>query len=451
MLEAQLRRQKSPMALSLWAVNELNSIVEYSQSVVFRMDRAGRLKTIAVSNLASIDRDTPFIRWIEEQVRKALKAEKNNQTEDVSGAIQVPLSSQIIAAGQTRGDRKAENGGEQGGVYPFQHAVFLPFYNRNGEVFGGLLMARGHLWQQSEEVVLVRLAETISHAFQALLPQKRLALWALPKWLMAGLLLLLIAVMFIPVPMTTLAPAEIIADKPVVVSAPIEGVVRRVFKDANVVVKQGEVLFEFDNTELKAAADIARRKELVARARQATAKQAAFNDVEVYRQLAIVEAEVALAAAEKNFAEEKLARTIVRAGRSGLLIYTDRKDWVGKPVRTGERVMEIADISQVALRVDLPVADAISLMQGADVRVFLDADPLKAITAKLRHASYHAVEQPGIGLVYRVVADLDARQEKDIVPRIGLRGTAQIFGEKVFLGFYLFRKPISTLRQYFGF
>jgi len=114
------------------------------------------------------------------------------------------------------------------------------------------------------------------------------------------------------------------------------------------------------------------------------------------------------------------------------------------------RVMVIADVKQVALRIDLPVGDAISLSKGARIRVFLDADPLKALSAKLRHASYHAVEQPGSGLVYQVVGDLDTKQKTQIIPRIGLRGTAQIFGNRVLLGFYLFRKPISTMRQYFG-
>ncbi len=257
--------------------------------------------------------------------------------------------------------------------------------------------------------------------------------------------------MFIPVPMTTLAPAEIIADEPVIVVAPIDGVVARIFPDANVAVKRGDLLFEFDNTELKAGADIARRTELVSQARLATARQAAFSDPQVYRQLAIAKAEVELARAEKIFAENKLARTIVRAQKSGQLIYTDRKNWIGKPVRTGERVMEIADVKRVVLRIDLPVAEAINLRNGADVRLFLDANPLKALSAKLRHASYFAVEQPGVGLVYRVVADLEVGRERKIVPRIGLRGTAQIFGEQVFLGFYLFRKPISSVRQYFGF
>jgi len=437
LLEAELRRQKTPEALSLWAVNELRGVVDYSQGILLRNNRSGKARVMAVSNLAGVDRNAPYIRRVEEQVNAIIKTTATGGRDAVRDVINMPLAN---------GGSKGNGSGE---VFPFQQSIFLPFTDRCGAIFGGLLLARSKPWQEAEQVIAVRLAETISHGFQALLPQKRLRLWSLSKWLVAGAMLLAVLAMFIPVPMTTLAPAEIIADEPVVVAAPIDGVVARIFQDANVEVKKGELLFEFDNTELKAAADIARRKELVSAARLATAKPAAFTDPQVYRQLAIARAELELAQAEKNFAERKLARTQVRAKRAGQLIYTDRKDWTGKPVRTGERVMEIADVRHVVLRIDLPVADAINLTKGADVRLFLDANPLKALSAKLRHAGYHAVEQPGVGLVYRVIADLE-RQQNKIVPRIGLRGTAQIFGEKVFLGFYLFRKPISTIRQYFG-
>ncbi len=437
LLEAELRRQKTEVALSLWAVNELRSVIDYSQCFLLRLNRAGKARVTAVSSLANVDRNAPFVRWIEGQVTKVFRSQ-----EKLSEADRLP----VIAISLT-GERKSGDGE----IYPFQQTVFLPFYDRSGKMFGGLLLARKKTWQEAEQLVALRVAETISHAFQALMPQKRLRVWSVSRRVMAGIAALLFLVMFLPVPMTTLAPAEIVADKPAIVAAPIDGVVVRIFPDANVEVKRGDVLFEFDNTELKAAADIARRTELVSQARLATAKQAAFTDPQVYRQLAIAKAEVDLAGAERTFAENKLARTIVRAQKSGQLIYTDRKDWIGKPVRTGERVMEIANVKRVELRIDLPVADAISLATGADIRLFLDADPLNAMSAKLRHASFFAVEQPGVGLVYRVMADFAFDGPGKIVPRIGLRGTAQIFGEKVFLGFYLFRKPISSIRQYFGF
>ena len=37
-----------------------------------------------------------------------------------------------------------------------------------------------------------------------------------------------------------------------------------------------------------------------------------------------------------------------------------------------------------------------------------------------------------------------------VVPRIGLRGTARITGEKAALGYYLFRRPIAAVREWTG-
>lgn len=434
--EAGVRRQKTELALSLWAVNESRNVLEYSQAIVLRLSRSGKAKVTAFSDLSTIDSNAPFVRWIEEHVTLAIKKHRVIDPENQEKLIELPLTNRMADA--------ATNGS----AHSLQKSLFLPFYDRGDVVFGGLLITRRQSWLEHERIVSVRVADAVSHGFHALIPQKKLRLWSTPKWLIMCLVTLLVLALFIPVPMTTLAPAEIIADEPTVVAAPLDGVVARIYKDANVVVNKGELLMEFDNTQLKAAFDIASRKELISEARLATAQQAAFNDVQVHRQLAIAAAEVELAKAEKNYAAQKLARAVVRAEQSGQLIYSNRQEWIGKPVKTGERVMEIADIQRVVLQIYLPVADAISLTDGADVKLFLDADPLNSLSGKLRHASFYADEQPGVGLVYRVIADLN--DGEDDVPRIGLRGTAQIFGKKVFLGFFLFRKPLATIRQYLG-
>ena len=156
-------------------------------------------------------------------------------------------------------------------------------------------------------------------------------------------------------------------------------------------------------------------------------------------------------AAQKRWgddADDLLARVEVRAEQGGLLIYANRNDLTGRPVSTGERVMEIADPATAVYRIDLPLDDAIAIDPGAKVRLFLEADPLDARGAAVREAGYRAVEVPGGGLAYRIIA---APEGKVLPLRIGLRGTARIAGQPVSLGFFLFRRPISKLRQYLGY
>ena len=114
----------------------------------------------------------------------------------------------------------------------------------------------------------------------------------------------------------------------------------------------------------------------------------------------------------------------------------------------GARHMAIADPAALELTVWVPVNDAISLKPGAEVLLFLDTDPLNPVKAELVRAAYEAELTPTKVLAYRVKAKL---VDKASIPRIGLQGTAKVYGEKVSLFFYIMRRPIAALRRTIGF
>ena len=64
---------------------------------------------------------------------------------------------------------------------------------------------------------------------------------------------------------------------------------------------------------------------------------------------------------------------------------------------------------------------------------------MNVIKAKVTKFSYEPEIVTQNLLAYRVTAELI---DNDVPPRIGLRGTAKIFGEEVKLFFFLFRKPL---------
>jgi hypothetical protein len=142
-----------------------------------------------------------------------------------------------------------------------------------------------------------------------------------------------------------------------------------------------------------------------------------------------------------------LDRIHVAASRGGLAIYDDPNDWIGRPVTVGERLLEIADPNQAELEIWLPVADAITLKPGAEVEFFLNVSPGAPLQAKLRQASYEAAQSPSNLLGYRLKATLDDPAQ---MPRIGLRGTAKIYGDRVTLLYYLARRPLAAARQFLG-
>ena len=149
--------------------------------------------------------------------------------------------------------------------------------------------------------------------------------------------------------------------------------------------------------------------------------------------------------AERDYARELLSRAEVRAERDGIAVFADAERWTGKPVRTGERLLELADPQQAELKIELDVGDAIGFASQAPVTLFLDGDPLTPHQAILERAAYESEQTPSGNLAYR----LDARFT-DAPPRIGLRGTAKVYGENVPLAVYLFRRPLAAIRKAIG-
>jgi pyruvate/2-oxoglutarate dehydrogenase complex dihydrolipoamide acyltransferase (E2) component len=247
--------------------------------------------------------------------------------------------------------------------------------------------------------------------------------------------------------MSTLAPAKIIAKDPLIVSAPIDGVIAEILVLPNTVVSEGQLLFKYEDTTFRSEYEAAERNLDVAMAQYRRASQGSFVEAAQKADVPLLKAEVELRETERNYAHERLTKVEVKAEQAGLLLYTDKSDWIGKPVVVGQRIMELANPQQLEVRIDLPVEDAIVLREGASVTLFLNANPFSSVPATVNHASYHAEVLPNNTLAYRVTAQL-AQGSSEF--RIGWQGSAKMYGEQVTLFTYLFRRPISTIRPWIG-
>jgi hypothetical protein len=419
-LEGDIRQQPSVAALMFHAVNDSRTLLGFRQGWFFRQNRRGRFVLEAVSDVAAVDLNAPLV---------------------------LAATRLVNSAGVTAVAQDVSLGPLQASGFPLRHGLLVPLCDGKGKVFAVLMLAREQAWPEAERPIALRIAQTYAHALRALTPPSLLLRWSLPRWAVIAGPLLAVALTLVPVPMTALAPFEVVAFQPRLITAPMDGVIASVDAEANTSVRAGDALFSLDATQLKAEAEIAAQKVQVAESRLATVRNGAFQDAEMKRSLATAEQELQLARAEQAYAGSLLARSAVRADGGGLLIYSQRNDWLGKPVRTGEKVMEIADPSRVSYRIELAVSDSIALGGSNSVWLFLDADPLKPRSAVIAEASYHAHTTAEGGMAYVITA----RPTDEAAPaRIGLRGTAQIVGERVPLGFYLLRRPIAALRQRLG-
>ncbi|MBL0841909.1 efflux RND transporter periplasmic adaptor subunit [Pseudomonas mediterranea] len=420
-LERQTRAARNPAQLSYSLVNDGQALFGFRHAALLI---AGKVQ--AVTGISAVEPNAPFVAFVEQAVAQLFKQGQLKQArviaaDGVSEAVQADWRS--LSAGQV---------------------FWLPLIDHKGLVFGGLWLARDQPWTPAEQVLLSQLGDTYSHAWLALQPRKP---WRL-RWTrkrQVALVAVLLLGLLVPVRQSVLAPAEVVPLGGQVVAAPLDGVIAEFMVKPNQAVKNGDLLLRFESTSLKAQADVAERALDVAEAELKANSQRSFADAESSSKIDLLAARVEQKRAERNYALELLKRSEVRAERDGIAVFADVERWLGKPVQTGERLMEIADPSQAELRIELAVGDAITLTPGAQVALFLDSDPLQRHVAWLERSAYEAQPTAAGQLAYRLDARFDAA-----APRIGLRGTAKIFGDHAPLALYLLRRPLAGLRQSVG-
>ena len=432
-IEAASREARTPQVLQFLFANETRKLTRARQIFVFRS--MGEMRLVTISGLHAVDRSAPVVRGIEKVVA-ALGGEAGHQ--------------------EIREFNLSDYGADEEDFltrYPYQKLLWLPLQVHGSDVLGGMLLASEQAWNEADIVIAKRMAGTFAHALAFLLAESRIGPRLAYKYInrrkaaLAVIIGVLLA-MAIPVPMTALAPLEITPRDPFIVAAPIEGVIEKVLVAPNERVKEGQPIVRFEDTTLRNNLEVAERQVLVAEARLKKASQLAFDDMRGRHELGLGMAELALKTAELNFAREMFDRATVKAPRKGIAIYSDRQELIGKPVSLGERIMQVADPTHIEVAIDVNVADAIVLRPGARVKVFLDSDPLFPRQAKVEFADYQARIRPGNDLAFHVIARLSDADRA--IPRLGARGTAQLYGESVPLALYLFRRPLSALRQWIG-
>lgn len=432
-LEVELRSARTLAEIRYFAANEPRLVTRAQQIFVFGPAARGRLRVDAITAVTTVDRSAPLVAGMEAIVATLQKHY------DLTSAREVDAS----ALSNEHSDIRDS--------YPLAKLLWVPYLDLRGKVIGGALQARSTPWTQQEITISEHVAGSVARSLLALNASARRA--RRPEWLgtrtlvLAGVWAALL--LFLPVSMSALAPVEVVPLDPYIVTSGSDGVIETVHVEPNATVRAGDVLAELASTLPRNRLEVAEHQVLIAEANLKKARQLAFVDVRGRHDLASAEAELALKAAERDFAKEMLERSVIRADRDGVVLFASKSTLLGKPVATGEKLMEIVDPAKCKFSIVLPVADAIVLQPGARVTVFLDSDPLNPIEARLDHADFKARPDEQQQLGFKIIAMAPPNVAGAL--RLGVRGTAQVRSGKVKLGFYLFRRPISAFRQWTGF
>lgn len=437
-LSRRARHAQDLSELGFILVNETHALLPYRQGALWLNGKG----ITGLSGVVSPEANAPFVQWLK------LLFEAIPQPKTPAGQVL-----QLLRPAAFSEKIQSE----------WQHwlpdEVLAISLNALNDFAGGiLLLARDHPWQDAETPVLLEWIEIWIHAVAEHSGRRSFRFLPQTNGQAGGLfrtsfkysfIALCIASFFIPVPLSVLAPAELVPLNPSVIRAPLDGVVDKMLVSPNQRVTKGEALFEFDRTVLANKLEVAQGALATSQAEYRQRSQRALFEAESKAQLAVLQGQIAEKEAEVTFLRALNDRGLVQSPVDGLALFGDPTEWVGRPVVTGEKVMMVADEYAAEVEAWLSPTDAIPLQPGSEVRLYLNANPLEPIKASLRYLAHEAIQRPDGNYAYRVRARLEADDDKDET-RVGLKGTAKLKGEQVSLAYWILRRPLAGFRAWLG-
>ena len=436
-LAHRARQAASDRELGFLLVNDTLALAPYRQAALWLQDGG----VWSLSGVVQVDANVPHVHWLE-AVCQHLQAQGGDGVRAFSA-----------------NDLPPELAADWAQWWP-AHALWLGATASN--VPGAGILVRDAPWTHEELTALQEWAEIWWHAFAAL---HRPRITHLKAWkekssqLLAWqegqawwrqrrvqLIAAVLVALFWPVRLTVLSPGELVPAHPLVIRAPLDGVIDVFHVQPNQQVKAEQPLFSFDEIVIQSRLEVALQTLATAETDYRQTSQLALSDAKSKTQLGMLVGKVEERRAEVDALQEQLARARVLAPKPGVVLMDDPSEWIGKPVATGERILRIATLDDVEVEAWVSVADAIRLAPGDAVSLYLGASPLSPVSATLRYMAHDAVQRPDGTFAYRVRATLDGKTSH----RVGLKGTAKLHGGWVPMAYWVLRRPWATVRAYLG-
>lgn len=436
-LAHRARQAESDRELGFLLVNDSLGLAPYRQAALWLAEEG----VWSLSGVVQVDANVPYAQWLD-AVARHLQA--------LGGDGVRPFAASDLPA-----DLAAQ-------WHQWWPAQALWLGSTMPGIHGAALLVRDDPWTPEERTLLQEWAEVWWHAFaalhrprltrlrgwrdrlsQALARKEGEVWWRQRRVQIAGAVL---AVLLWPVRLTVLAPGELVPAHPLVVRAPLDGVIDVFHVQPNQQVQAEQPLFSFDEIVIQSRLEVASQALATAETDYRQTSQLALSDAKSKTQLGLLAGKVEERRAEIEALQEQMVRARVLAPQAGVVLMDDPSEWIGKPVATGERILRLATLDDVEVEAWVSLADAIRLSPGDSVTLYLSASPLSPVSATLRYMAHDAVQRPDGSYAYRVRATLDGKTSH----RVGLKGTSKLHGGWVPLSYWVLRRPWATVRSYLG-
>lgn len=418
-LQRQAQEATSRQAFIHVAINETRRLINYQQAVFWSID-TGQLELEKVSGNLILDVRGDYAQVIQEQIKILVKTETGT-------------TARVKNLG-ARDDR---------------YITVLFFMTSEDGLLGGLWIEGSEEFSAPEVQILEELSSTYAHALALLSLRSHRGLFRKIK--KAGqykklLFLGLLAACLFPVRLSVTAPAEVIAKDSALVTVPFDGTMGKFEVSPGDKITENQILALMENSALVAEADMAQQAVTASEVSLSRLQREALVAPEKRADLTVMQAEIADKQIRQRYAQDMKARSEIKSPRAGIAIFSDPQQLEGKPVRTGDPIMQIADPADYEILIRIPVDAMIPLSVGDGVHFFLNVAPLGGHNGQIKSIGYEASPDPGGLLTYKVRAN--SEHQEDL--RIGWQGTARIKTDWTILSYAILRRPLAALRHLAG-
>lgn len=264
--------------------------------------------------------------------------------------------------------------------------------------------------------------------------------------LLALFIFLFIMSFFIELRLRVVAPCEVVPTDPYVMTTPLEGRIESIVVDHGQFVEKGDLLFSYDKRLPAYQLDIEKKELEISLSNLERAQNKGYEDTESLKEMETLRLLANKELLDVDLGNYQFSKLDVKAPIAGLVEIKNPKEWRGKQVTIGERVLTIFNENHTHVEIEIPHDDRITFDRKVPVKVFLNVNPDTSYLAQLRYISSYTKVSEDNTVIFLAEADWKG----NVQAKPGLKGTAVLYGDKVSLIYWLLRKPISTFRKITG-
>jgi RND family efflux transporter MFP subunit len=426
----------------LTLVHKAASVLDYSRAAV-GLFKNSRLEVAAVSGQTFVDDTLPEMKWLRDALTWAADLEEGiyvTRLEDGTiDAERVETQEKFKAFFESTGSNTflsvpLQDDEGRLGVFVLEGKEPYAFSSRGLEaasllaIQATVAIRNAQLYQQ---VPMFRLFQPLAKRKQAFLRMPR---WRRLAWTLSGAAVA--AALVAPVPLRIGGDVRVLPDRPIPITAEVNGRISRIFVREGDKVGPGQILAEMDDTEYRMGeADARARLEMTIREENKLRAdtQAAGAAIEAAR--------IEGLRAELDLWEARIDRTRIRSPRPGYVATPRVEERVGTALSKGDLLCEIVDPRRQRIEVAVPEAEAGLVRAGMAVKIKLNAYPTRSFEGRVTRLGVEATVQDQ----ERVFLAQVSLRDPQVALRSGMGGQAKIYSGWTPLARVIFRKPVRWL------